>query len=77
MGAHIHVLPVARKLPRISTLCTLVPVAAGSKQGEDTELMETRVPVFLHVPQHGKPDQQQAQGLSAVLSSAEAVQLLP
>lgn len=71
-----HILPVARKLPRISTLCTLVPVAVRSKQGEDTELTETHVPLFLHVPQHGKPHQQQAQGLSAVPSSAEAVQLL-
>lgn len=69
--------PVLRKLPRISTLCTLLPVAVGSKQGEDTELTQTRAPSFLRVPWYGKPDQQQAQGLSAAPASAEAVQLLP
>lgn len=72
-----HLLSVPRKLPRISTLCTLVPVAVGSKQGEDTELTETHVPPSLGVPQHGKPDQRRAQGLSAAPASAEAVQLLP
>ena len=71
-----HILSVLRKLPCISTLCTLVRVAVGSKRGEDTELTETRVPPFLHVPQHGKPDKQQAQSLSAAPASAEAVQLL-
>lgn len=60
-----HILLVLRKLPRISTLCTLVPVAVGSKLGEETELTETRVSPFLHVPQHGTPEQQQARGLSA------------
>lgn len=69
--------PVLRKLPRISTLCTLVPVAVGSKRGEDAELTQTRVPSFLRVPRYGKPDQQQAQGPSAAPASAEAVQLLP
>lgn len=35
-----HILLLLRKLPRISTLCTLVPVAVGSKLGEETELTE-------------------------------------
>lgn len=53
------------------------PAAVGSELGEDTELAETPVPPFLSVPQHGKPDQQQARGLSPAPASAEAVQLLP
>lgn len=72
-----HILSVMRKLPRTSTLHALVPAAVGTEQGEATEPAETTAPPFLCLPQHGKPDQEQAQGLCAAPASAEAVQLLP